>query len=383
MSALVLALAHLRHHWGRSAVLVAAVALILVVPLASRQLMGAAEARLTARAEATPLLLGRPGSRLDLVMGAVYFAEAVPEPLAMSDVDAVWDSGLAEAVPLHTAFTARGARVVGTTLDYFELRGLELAAGRPLAMLGEAVLGAAAAERTGLGPGDVIVSDPEGLFDLDGAYPLEMAVVGVLAPTGTPDDEVVFVDLKTAWVIAGIGHGHDDVVTAAADPAAAAGVVEFNRITPETLESFHFHGDPGGHPVGAVIVLPHDERAATILRGRHLDPDGRAQLVEPAAVVGGLVDRLFRIRAVLDLVAAVVGLAALAAVALAVFLSYRLREAEVRTAFRLGAPRGAIARLLGAETVIVLSAASVMAGAMAAVVAARAEDWVARLVGLS
>ena len=385
MSALVLALAHLRHHWGRSLVLLVAVALILAVPFASRLLMGAAERQLTARAEATPLVLGRPGSRLDLVMSAVYFAEAQPQPLAMADVEAIWDGGLALPVPLHTAFTAEGARVVGTTLDYFELRGLAVAEGRPLAVLGEAVLGAAVAERLGLAPGDAIVSDPESLFDLDGAYPLEMSVVGVLSHTGTPDDEAVFVDLKTAWVIAGIGHGHDDVLPASADAstvAVPAGIREFNRITPENIDSFHLHGDPDAHPVTAAIVAPFDARSATLLKGRYLDPDGRAQLVEPSVVVGGLVERLFRIRAVLDAVAAIVGLAALAAVALAVFLSYRLREEEVRMAFRIGARRGAIARLLGAETVIILSGAALIAGAVTAAVGARAEAWVAWLAGL-
>ena len=383
MSALVLAIAHLRYHWGRSVVLLLALALILAVPFASRLLLGAAEARLTARAEATPLVLGRPGSRLDLVMSAVYFAEAQPQPLAMADVDEVWDGGLALPVPLHTAFTAEGARIVGTTLDYFDLRGLSVAEGRPLAVLGDAVLGAAVAERLGLAPGDAIVSDPESLFDLAGAYPLEMPVVGVLAPKGTPDDEAVFVDIKTAWVIAGIGHGHDDVFPAAPDAsnvAVPAGIREFNRITPENVEGFHFHGDPGAHPVTAAIVAPFDVRSAAILRGRYLDPDGRAQLVEPAVVVGGLVERLFRIRAVLDAVAAIVGLAALAAVALAVFLSYRLREAEVRTAFRIGAPRGAIARLLGAETFILLCLAGAISFGVIVALQTRGDAIVAWLL---
>ena len=30
-----------------------------------------------------------------------------------------------------------------------------------------------------------------------------MTVTGVLAPTGTPDDDAVLVDIKTAWVIEG------------------------------------------------------------------------------------------------------------------------------------------------------------------------------------
>jgi putative ABC transport system permease protein len=33
----------------------------------------------------------------------------------------------------------------------------------------------------------------------------------VLERAHTPDDLAVFVDIKTAWVIEGIGHGHQDL----------------------------------------------------------------------------------------------------------------------------------------------------------------------------
>ena len=49
------------------------------------------------------------------------------------------------------------------------------------------------------------------MYDLSAEYPLKMRVTGILAPTGTPDDLAVFTDVKTAWVIDGIGHGHDDL----------------------------------------------------------------------------------------------------------------------------------------------------------------------------
>ena len=63
-----------------------------------------------------------------------------------------------------------------------------------------------------MGVGGHVVSSPESVFDLAGVYPLKMAVVGVLAPTHTPDDDAVFVDVKTAWVIAGLAHGFDLVL---------------------------------------------------------------------------------------------------------------------------------------------------------------------------
>ncbi|MEL6169837.1 MAG: ABC transporter permease [Pseudomonadota bacterium] len=383
MNSLRLALAYLRFHWVRSIVLVLVVGMILAVPSATQILLASSERQLTARAEATPLVLGRRGSALDLTMNAIYFSDEHPEPLSMAEVDVIWDSNYATPIPLHTRFTSDGFRIVGTSIEYFSFRDLTLLEGRSLAVLGEAVIGAAVAADLGVGVGDGVVSSPENLFDLDGVYPLELKIVGVLARTNTPDDEAIFTDIKTAWVIEGIGHGHDDVLTGAngaENVQASASLLQFNRITPDNLDSFHFHGDPGGFPVTAILVDPYDLRGATILRGRYLDPDGRAQMVVPATVVRGLVDRIFRIKTLLDTVTLVIGVAALAAVALAIFLSYRLRGPEVKTAIKIGAGRGTIAQLLAVETAILLTGSIALAAILTFLVSRNADGWVAWLL---
>lgn len=387
MNALFLAWAHLRWNWGRSLVLIFVGALILAVPLVSQTLLRGSEEALTRRAEATPLVLGSRGSQLDLVMNAVYFSPDRAEPVTMAASEAVWDGGLGLPIPLHTAFQAGGARIVGTSLDYLDFRGLAVAEGRQFAVLGEAVLGAALAARLELGPGDTVVSSPENLFDLDGVYPLELSITGVLAPTGTPDDDVVLTDVKTAWVIAGIGHGHEDVLTAAEaqdtdNIRAAASLVEYNRITEDNIDSFHFHGAPESFPLSAVIVVPNDARSSTVLRGRYLDPENPVQMVVPAEIVRGLVDRIFRIATLLDTVTLIVGIAAFGAVALALFLAWRLRAPEMATAFRLGAGRGTILRLASAEIAILLIVALVLAGAIVLTVQSRGDMLVAWLLAL-
>ena len=383
MNAIFLAFAYLRFNWARSLVLILVAALILAVPIVSQRLLTGARAALTDRAEATPLILGSRGSQLDLVMNALYFSDDRAEPVTMAATDAIWDTGLGLPIPLNTGFETNGARIVGTSLDYFDFRGLEVAAGRQIAVLGEAVLGAQVADRLDLGPGDTVVSSPENLFDLDGVYPLELNIVGVLAATGTPDDEAVFVDIKTTWVIAGIGHGHDGVLApdaATGDIVAAASIVEYNRITPDNIDSFHFHGDPETYPVSAVVLVPQDARSGTILRGRYLDPENPVQLVVPDEVVGSLVDRIFRIKTLLDAVTLIVGTAALAAIALAVFLSYRLRAREMRTAYLLGARRGMILRLLVSETVILLCIAGAISFGIIVAVQSRGDAIVAWLL---
>ncbi len=364
MNALFLAVSYLRFHWARSLVLVLVAALILSVPIISQVLLNGSQTALTERAENTPLVLGSRGSQLDLAMNALYFSDDRANPVTMADADVIWDTGLGLPIPLNTAFETNGARIVGTSIEYFEFRGLDVAQGRQIAVLGEALLGASVAERLGLGPGDTVVSAPQNLFDLDGVYPLELNIVGVLAPTGTADDEAVFVDIKTSWVIAGIGHGHDGVLAQGAtsgDIVASAAIIEFNRITDDNIDSFHFHGDPSDYPVSAILLVPNDDRAATILRGRYLDPENPVQIIVPNEVIGELVGRIFRIKSLLDAVTLIVGGAALAAVGLAIFLSYRLRAREMQTAFKIGARKGMILRLISAETIIILCIAGAIA----------------------
>lgn len=387
MNALYLAFAYLRYHWARSLVLTLVAALILFVPVATQILLSTSERALVARGDATPLLLGSRGSQLDLTMAALYFSDERPDPVSMREVEAVWDSGLAVPIPVHTAFSSGGFRIVGTTLDYFDFRKLTLSDGRGLSVLGDAVIGADVAESLGKGEGDTLVSSPENLFDLDGVYPLEMPIVGVLAPTNSPDDQAVFVDIKTAWVIQGIGHGHEDVVTAAEVAAGSAAVsnaavVQYQRITDENIESFHFHGGQDDFPTSAVIVVPNDTRSGTILKGRYLDSENPTQLIEPAGVIQGLVDRIFRIKSLLDVVTTIIAVAAFAAIGLAVFLSYRLRAREIATAVKLGARRGMVMRLLSAETITLLSLSAVIAGTGAIIVSRNAESWVGWLLAL-
>ncbi len=380
---------YLAFHKARTATLVACVTLLAALPLALQVLLEASERQLRARAEATPLLLGAKGSALDLVMNALYFADAMPAPISMAAQDQVDASALALPIPLYVRFQARGFPIVGTTLDYFDFRGLEIARGRPLAMLGEALVGAEVAARLGLTPGDGLLSSPETVFDLAGVYPLKLRVVGVLAPSRSPDDRAVFVDVKTAWVVEGLVHGHADLGRRADDSViieqtegntiASAKLAQYTEITEANIASFHFHGDPAGYPLNAVIVVAQDAKSGTLLRGRYLNGESPHQLVLPGAVIDGLLADVFRIKRVLDAVIGVVGLATLLALALVFTLSVRLRQREIHTLFRIGCSRFTIARLLGAEMAIIATASAGLCGAALTAVHASSDELVRRL----
>ncbi len=373
-----LAWRYLALHRAKTAILVASIALIVFLPLGLERLIDQSAAQLTERAEATPLLVGARGSALELVLSALYFESDPPEPVPFAEVGRVEASGLARALPLHVRFRSRGHPIVGTTLEYLDFRGLRLASGRRMAVLGECVVGAGAARALGVSPGDAVLSSPESVFDLAGVYPLRMRVAGVLAPGFGPDDDAIFVDLKTAWVIEGLGHGHQDL----ARPEAGAGVmrrdgdrivanasvVEWNEITPENIDSFHFHGDLSRHPVHAVVAVPHDERSRVLLMGRYASPEETMQIVRPAGVMNELLDTVLTVRSYVVAAIGSVAVATLATAALVFLLSLRLRRREVETLHKIGASRSSVALLLASEVVFVLAAGGLAAGALTFVV---------------
>jgi putative ABC transport system permease protein len=287
----------------------------------------------------------------------------------------VASSELASAIPLHSRYRTRYSPIVGTSLEYFEFRGLNIDRGRLFGMLGECVLGAQAARAAGVEPGNSVMSAPESVFDLAGVYPLKMKVVGVLRPRGTPDDRAVFVDVKTAWVIAGLAHGHQDLQDASAQSAvlrkdgnqiiANASVVQYNEITESNIGSFHFHGDSNGFPITTVLAVPNDEKSSTMLRGRYLGKDELVQIVDPSTVMDELLRTVLTVRRYLSIAIGVIAIATLATMALVFMLSLQLRRREMETIMKIGGSRGRIASLIAAEIIGVIVTGSLLAALLA------------------
>ncbi len=369
---------YIRFNKIKTATLIACITLISFLPLSLQLLLGESERQLMSRAVSTPLVIGDKGSSLDLVMNSLYFSDEVPELIGMEASERVMESGLALSIPVYARFHTRGNPIVGTTLDYFDFRRLKVAEGRNLAVLGDCLLGARVAENLGLKPGDSLLSSPETLFDLAGVYPLKMKVVGVLQKSHTSDDLAVFVDIKTTWVIQGLGHGHQDV-TNLSDPtlilkrsesnvAATAKLYHHTEITKKNIDSFHFHGNTSVYPITAVIAVPYDDKSGTILRGRYLSRNETLQIIKPEEVIDGLLQNIFRIKNVLDAVISVVALATVLAIILVFALSLRLRQREIQTIFKLGCSRLTIARLVSAEIFIIVLTSGLLCGVMILVV---------------
>ena len=369
---LYLAWRYLAYYRIKTAILAASITLIVYLPIGLNILVNESSRHLTTRAETTPLLVGAKGSPLELVLSSLYFESDVPPSMRYAEVKRIDRSGLARAVPLYVRFKTRYGTIVGTSLEYFEYRRLEIDRGRQFGILGECVLGAHVARLAKAEPGSFVMSTPDSVFDIAGVYPLKMKVVGILNPTGTPDDHAVFVDIKTAWAIEGLAHGHQDLrQPSAADVVlekdgnqiiANASVMQYNEITPENIDSFHFHGNADEFPVTTAIAIPNDEKASTLIQGRYLDAGELVQIVRPALVMNDLLETILTVRRYILIAVALVGIATLASMVLVFMLSLQLRRRELETMIKIGGSKARIVSLIAVEILGVLVAGAVLAG---------------------
>jgi putative ABC transport system permease protein len=133
-----------------------------------------------------------------------------------------------------------------------------------------------------------------------------MPVVGILEPAFSPDDNAIFVDIKTSWVIQGLGHGHQDLANKKAlgqilkkegnNLVANASVKQYNEITADNIDSFHFHGENSLRPISAIIPLTTDDKATALLIGRYQQERDDVQIVRSQKVISELLDTVFTVR---------------------------------------------------------------------------------------
>lgn len=158
-------------------------------------------------AQGYDLIVGAKGSPLELVLMAVYHLGRVPANMSYDAYDELVNGQFAAdiefAVPICLGDNFKGFRVIGTTpdmfarLEYLGGRKYEFAEGRNFYddAPNEAVIGATAARKTGLKVGDKFRPVHGSVADRGEEHePFE--VVGVLAPTGTPNDRAIFVNME-------------------------------------------------------------------------------------------------------------------------------------------------------------------------------------------
>jgi len=355
---ILLAFRHASSHWVRSLLICACVFVIAALPLVSRSVASEFEVSMTDRSSTVPMLVGASGSRFDLVLAALHWRVSDIAPVELRVADEIRSEPGVVAIPVHVRFSAQGAPIAAVPFEYYEFRGLVPRKGRMVAQLGEAILGADAARTLGLGPGDDLPSDQQRSYDITGPSSIVLNVVGVLAEIGTPDDDAVFVDLETAWLLEGIAHGHEEA-SEVTDPnkligrsderiALSGAVIEHQRVDADNAAAFHLHGDRDTLPITAILVMPGTDKANALVRTR-MNADATRQAITPSEIAHELVESVLRVRALIDTVALVVGIAMLGLFALVGMLTLRARADEIRTLQDIGASRTQITALFLVE----------------------------------
>lgn len=195
----------LRHHLLSTLITAISIALAAGLLMSVWVVKDQAKATFTGLNSGFDAVLGARGSKLQLVLNAVFHLEESPGNIAWSDfLDIQRNPAVELAVPIAMGDNYRTYRVVGTSSDLFERA--EYAPGHKYTVRApgrvfdsnsrEALVGSFVARQLGLKRGDVIHPYHGLLFDEKKRHSEDYVVVGVLEPSNTPADRVIWIPLE-------------------------------------------------------------------------------------------------------------------------------------------------------------------------------------------
>ncbi|MDR0465809.1 MAG: ABC transporter permease [Deltaproteobacteria bacterium] len=326
---------------------------VLSIALSAVLLVGIERVRVQVRASfiqsvsGADLLVGARGSGLQLLLYAVFHLGAAAGDMSWAGAQRIAaKNDVAWAVPLSLGDSHKGFPVVATTREFFihyrhqRDKKLHFDQGEPFAGIFDVVLGAQVAKKTGYALGEKItLSHGSGKGGHTEHDDKAFAVTGILAPTGTPVDNSLYISLESMEAL------HLDWQGGAPIPGfrvQAEHAAKFN-LTPKRVSAL-------------LVGLKHRVRVFAVQRDVNNDAEEALTAVMPGVVLDQLWDMLNTGESALLLVswmATAVGLAGLVAVILA-GLGERRRELAILRA--AGAGPWDIVHLLALEGMLLMLA---------------------------
>jgi putative ABC transport system permease protein len=318
--------------------------------------------RLTRRAQSTYLLVGAEKDSLKLIQNSLYFTKRDITTLPLKDIKLLNKP----YIPLHHAFHSQENPIIGTSLEYFAMRKLRCTKGEFFKRTGEAVLGGQIAQERGLKVGDSIYSNVKRPFDVSTGIPVKMKVVGILERVESEDDFALFISLKTAWTIDGIGHAHSE--------DEEANLEEYTDLTNFEPKDFHFHGEEENFPITAAFIKPKSNQEKAYLLAR--SKSSTLNIIEPQVLTEEILHSLSGLNKFITLLIVLFSTALLLALAVSIILSLNLRKSERETLFKLGLKKSYFRKMIFTEWLIILSS-STMTGWLLSLLGSH---WIATFV---
>jgi putative ABC transport system permease protein len=325
--------------------------------------------------EGYDLIVGAKGGREQLILNTVFYLsqpignipysfyeELIEDPKFSADVET--------AIPVCMGHTYQGFRVVGTTPEMFtELKykgdqSYEFSSGENFKTQNpfDAVVGAIAAEKAGLQVGEKFQA-VHGSSEGGRVHKETFHVVGVLAPTSTPIDRAIFVNMQGFYDIhhaeSETPHEQPGKPEKSAGPQTAD---KGEKGKPPAKHAKHAHDEDEDKQITAVLVCIREVPPGRTEVVAKLINDGKvAQAVAPARVIAdlfeGVVGKLQWIllgMAVLTVIEAGIG------IMVSIYNSMSDRRHEIAVMRALGASRVTVMVIILLESILL----SLMGGAV-------------------
>lgn len=322
------------------------------------------------------LIVGAKGDPLQLVLSTVYHVSPPIENLPYRFyLDLKADPRVAAAIPLAMGDVTEEGNfaIVGTLPEFFER---DYAPNRPFLIKGtafhqpfDAFIGSRVAAENGWKLGTKLKLRHGGAAG-DHVHDEEFTVVGIIAPTGTPHDKTVYVNLEGFYQIS----GHDKPMNEAikrerefygepplSDEELAA---EIKRIQAKFGVHDHAHGNDHAHhghahetppvqkEVTAILVACRAPTACLILQGE-LKKGYKAQAVNPIFPMQKLMNDI--LGPVKQLLLAMTGMIVVVSgigIFVSIYSSMSARRREIAIMRALGAQRSTVFTIILAESMI-------------------------------
>jgi putative ABC transport system permease protein len=148
------------------------------------------------------MVIGAKGSPLQLILSAVYHADAPTGNIQLEEAEKWMKHPFIEkAIPLAYGDSYKGYSIIGTTKDYLDQYGATLTTGKLYEKDFEVVVGSALAAKLQLKTGSSFYSTHgnggNGEEHREHAY----TVTGILSPTGSVVDNLVVGNIESVWKI--------------------------------------------------------------------------------------------------------------------------------------------------------------------------------------
>jgi putative ABC transport system permease protein len=157
------------------------------------------------------MVVGAKGSPLQLILSSVLHADNPTGNIPLSEAAKISDNPMVDkTIPLALGDNYLGFRIVGTSRDYAMLYQTEIEKGYWNESRMEVVIGATAAKRTGLRPGDYFTGVHGFMEEGHSHDEHPYLVTGILKRSGTVIDNLILTNVESVWHVHDTTDGHDE-----------------------------------------------------------------------------------------------------------------------------------------------------------------------------